>query len=145
MSAQHLYDVKPSDADVNLIYNCPNCAASNYVTPKEARLIQKIVCNNCEAFLELKPIEKINLHIDYANTSFLPVKNAVGGLLKEKIYRPGKQVAAPPANGLSDVLDSLVNLGFKRKEAAARIEKAVFILGNSEAGPEMVLEKALTL
>lgn len=139
----HVYDVKPASADVNLIYNCPKCGASNYVTPKEAKFIQRVVCGGCEAFLELKPIERINIKIEYQPSA---VGHRAKVLVPKLLLKKEKDsIANSDSDDLSDVLSSLINLGYKRKEATARIEKAVFILGNSNAGPEMVLEKALTL
>lgn len=142
MGKNHFYDIINPKVEANLIYKCPGCSTSNYLTIKEARVLQKYVCCGCSAICELKPIRRIHVNIEYESQKPIPTNR----LSKSNSFNKGKNniVGNTPAPDYKDVLDSLINLGFNKKSAAAKIEKAVFILG-AEAIPEKVLEKAITI
>lgn len=145
MSKSHFYDLINPKVEANLIYKCAGCQTSNYMSIKEAKVLQKFVCLGCNAVNELKPIRKIRVNIEYESAQPISQNHnriKSGKLEKEKDNNINPAPASPD---YTDVLDCLVNLGYNRKSAAAKIEKAVYILGPENSAPSAVLEKAITL
>lgn len=140
--SHHYYDLVNPKIEANLIYKCPRCDSSNYLTIKEAKVLQRFICNGCASICELKPIRKIRVNIEYESAQ--PIPQSHNRIKPDKLEKE-KDNNINAAPDYSDVLNSMVNLGFNRKSAAAKIEKAVYILGTENPAPSAVLEKAITL
>ena len=133
--------LKPRKAYLNLYYQC-TCGHDIYVSSREAQKIGKVCCEFCQKIVKFEPIADIRVKIYYKRKS-----------IKEQIRRyhiePTKpeEVEKPKINNnanFTDIINSLVSMGYKKREASKLVEKAIFILGKNTSDEE-ILRKSIEL
>ena len=103
--------LKPSKANVDLIYTCPQCKSEHWVKPKETRLVGKILCS-CDTLMELMPIVKVNVDPVYE------VKEQPEVVLTHKTTKK--------VGGLEQqAIEQLIGFGWTQTEAKKLLDRAL--------------------
>lgn len=96
--------MKPTGADLSLLYTCPKCGQVHPASIKETKFPGGVLCY-CGNQITFDTIYHVDLKIDYIGKG-----KSKGGALD----KPAKQVYNGPIGMKTNVIDGLVKLGYRR-------------------------------
>lgn len=116
--------MKPTGADLYLLYKCPKCSQEHPVTIKETKFPGGMLCV-CGCKIMFDPIEHVHLNIQYQRkTKGTPLDKTKGVVYNQR------------------VVQSLVGLGYKKADVTRVYKEAYATLGNEE---EVIVQQLLRL
>lgn len=94
--------LKPKNAEVYLVYECPSCKCEWLQTPKHVIKLKGMVCDNCDTYVEFEPISGVNVVPMYTREA---TKNT-------PIEKKSKELTVAQ----TEAIEALVSVGVNKKE-----------------------------